>query len=292
MGLPKPSIYGSPVCITTQCKQMLRISSYGKTDAGIRRADNEDAFAVNLELGFCLVADGMGGEAAGEVASRIFAEAAGEIFSEAVPVSKLFKHIRRVFRRADTNSSEIKLTSINRSEEETLELVRKAFRLSNDRIQGYVRKNPDCEGMGCTAELTAFFKDGFVFGHVGDSRIYRFGKGELKLLTHDHSFVQKQIDQGLLTPEKARTHYYRNLILKAVGIEEDVLPDFGTVKARAGDLFLLCSDGLTDMVEDSRIQEVLSSSDTLVQKTEKLIGLSKLSGGYDNITVVLAEIKD
>ena len=144
--------------------------------------------------------------------------------------------------------------------------------------------------MGCTAELIAFSDEDFVLGHMGDSRIYRIQNGQLKQLTKDHSLVQEQIDEGLISPEEARKHSLRNVITRAVGIEEKCDIDILRGKTYSGDLFLLCSDGLTDMVDDNLIRKVLSSPIDLPQKTEKLVEMAKIAGGKDNVTVVLSEI--
>ena len=243
-------------------KQMHEIASFGKSDAGLKRTNNEDAFMIRPDLGVCLVADGMGGAAAGEVASRIFAETTLEVFSQAR----------------------------YQSEQETLELVQMAFKWANERILDHVKENPHHKGMGCTAELVGFFNKGFVLGHMGDSRTYRFRNGQLTQLTQDHSLVQDQIDQGLITPAEARNHPLRNVILRAVGVKKIAALDLIRGKAFPGDLFLLCSDGLTDMVDDTLIRETLSSSIALPEKVENLVELAKSAGGYDNITVVLSEV--
>jgi protein phosphatase len=235
--------------------------SYGVSDPGLKRFNNEDASLVRAELDLFAVADGMGGAAAGEVASQLFVETALEVFSK----------------------------NERRSEEETVELVQEAFGLANERILKHTVENPQHQGMGCTAELMAFSSQGYVLGHVGDSRSYLFRKGQLRQLTRDHSLVQDQIDQGLITPVEAQRHSLRNIILRAVGAGETLAVDLIKGKSLPGDIFLLCSDGLTDMVDDPSIQEILSLSLNLVQKVEKLIDLAKSAGGYDNITVILCE---
>ena len=242
---------------------MSNILFSGKSDVGLKRKRNEDAFVVNPELGFCLAADGMGGAAAGELASRIFAETASSIFSG----------------------------SNGRSEEETLALVKKSFFTANKRILEHAAQNIDHKGMGCTAELVAFTDGGYVLGHIGDSRTYRLRDGQLEQLTRDHSFVQDQVNQGLITPEQAKQHHLRNVILRAVGVTEKLVPDLLNGKAQAGDVFLLCSDGLTDMVDDGLIQKVLSSTSPLLQKFDALIEAANSAGGSDNVTVVLSEIE-
>lgn len=241
---------------------MPKIDFFGKSDVGLKRKNNEDVFVVSPEFGFCLAADGMGGAAAGELASRFFAETAAEVFSG----------------------------SDHRSEDETLGLVQKTFSFANKRVLDHVKENVHHKGMGCTAELVAFFEEGFVLDHIGDSRTYRLREGHLKQLTQDHSLVQDQVNQGLITPEQARNHQLRNVILRAVGVNDHLALDLLRGKIFSGDIFLLCSDGLTDMVEDTFIHGVLSSAITLPQKADKLIESAKSAGGLDNITVVLSEI--
>jgi len=241
---------------------MPKIITYGKSDVGLKRTNNEDAFVVKPEMNLFAVADGMGGAAAGEVASQLFVETALEVFS----------------------------TNPVKSEQEILELVQEAFRLANERILKHTIENPHHQGMGCTAELIAFSDQNYVLGHVGDSRAYLFRKGQLRQMTRDHSLIQDQIDQNLITPDEAKRHSLRNIILRAVGAKETLAVDLIRGKGLPGDLFLLCSDGLTDRVDDPLIQEILSLPADLAQKVEKLIDLAKSKGGFDNITVVLCEI--
>lgn len=234
----------------------------GKTDIGLRRSNNEDAFIISPELGFCLAADGMGGAAAGELASKIFADTVLEIFAD----------------------------STDQSEKEILYRVKKAFSFANEKILDDATQNPNHEGMGCTAELLAFFGDGFALGHVGDSRTYRFRNGQLRQLTQDHTLVQEQIEEGLISSENIRNHPLRNIILRALGQERELALDLLRGKILPGDLFLLCSDGLTDMVQDDLIQEILSSDIDIHRKADKLVESAKAAGGKDNITVVLVAI--
>ncbi len=241
---------------------MPKIAISGRTDVGLKRSNNEDAFIVKPELSFCLVADGMGGAAAGELASRYFADTAYEVFS---------------------------MTG-QTAEAEIPRMVRKAFILANKRILEHVQEEPAHSGMGCTAELMAFFDGGYVLGHMGDSRTYRFRNGELRQLTKDHSLVQNMVDQKMITEAEARIHSHRNVILKAVGIDKNVSPDLIKGKTLPGDMYMMCSDGLTDMVDDTLIREVLLNDISLPQKVEGFIELAKLAGGADNITVVLSQV--
>jgi len=241
---------------------MSKIISFGKSDVGLKRSNNEDTFVVRPDLGFAAVADGMGGPASGEVASRIFADTVLEIFK---------------------NNS-------GRSEMELPELLRNVFQLSNERIISTADDDPRHKGMGCTAEVLAFYSEGYVAGHVGDSRTYLLREGRLRQITKDHSIVQDQLDQGLIKPDEARNHALKHVILRAVGVRDDLAVDIIRGKTRPGDIFLLCSDGLTDMLKDPVIQEALLLPLDLEQKADRLIGLAKAAGGNDNITVALCEV--
>jgi serine/threonine protein phosphatase PrpC len=241
---------------------MPRETFCGKTDIGLRRSNNEDVFVASPEMGFCLAADGMGGAAAGELASKIFADTALEVFAE----------------------------NADRSEKEILYRVKKAFSFSNQRILEHVTQNPNHKGMGCTAELLAFSDDGFIIGHIGDSRTYRLRKERLEQLTKDHTLVQEQVEEGLIPPDNVRNHPLRNIIVRAVGQDSELALDLLRGKILPGDLFLLSSDGLTDMIEDDQIQEILNSGVDIHRKVDELIESAKATGGKDNITVVLVAI--
>ncbi len=240
---------------------MLYFRTSGRSDVGLRRSNNEDAFRIDTEKGLLVVADGMGGAAAGEVASKIFVDTAAEVIPD----------VR------------------NLSENGVADRVQEAFRLANKRILGRASENPHQQGMGCTAELMVFSGEGYVIGHVGDSRTYLFRQGRLRQITADHTLIQDLIDRSVVTPEEAKRHSLRNLILRAVGTGETLAVDLIRGKITAGDLFLLCSDGLTSMVDDRLIEATLSRSGGLVDKVEELIDLAKEAGGYDNITIILGE---
>ncbi len=200
----------------------MKIKAFGITDVGLKRTNNEDAFVLRPDLGFWAVADGMGGAAAGEVASRIFVEAATEAFAS------------------------------DGTEETGMDRVKNAFTLANKKMLDHVALYPDHAGMGCTAEIFAVNGEEIIIGHVGDSRTYRLRSGELKQLTQDHSLVQEHVNKGIISEIEARTHPMRNVILRAVGEKETVELDILKGKGLTGDIFLLCSDGLTDMIDDAR----------------------------------------
>src|SRR5512140_3204535 len=238
---------------------MKRIESCGRTDVGFRRSNNEDAFVSVPELGLLGLADGMGGAASGEVASGIFADTVRELLSAGPPSAV----------------------------EEAEERVRRTFLLANQRIRELAARMPEHKDMGCTGEMVLFTDDRCVVGHVGDSRVYLFRGGRLRQVTKDHSFVQEQVDQGLLTPGQARVHPYRHMILRAVGIHDVLDVDLISMEAYPGDLFLLCSDGLSDMVGDSLIAGTLAADRSLEEKADRLVRDACDAGGHDNVTVVL-----
>ena len=238
------------------------INYHGATDVGNVRTNNEDVFYICEACHYCLVADGMGGAAAGEVASQIFADTAKAVFTGHDGLS----------------------------EENTIARVQTTFKLANDKILKHVGRNPHDQGMGCTADLLAYSQDSFIIGHVGDSRTYRLKNSTLKQLTKDHSLVQEQLDQGIISPEEARRHAMRNVILRAVGVNVTVALDILKGKTNPGDLFLLCSDGLTDMVGDPTVFSVLCADGSLSEKSAALIQLAKQAGGKDNVTVVLSAV--
>jgi PPM family protein phosphatase len=237
-----------------------RLIACSKTDRGLHRRNNEDACAVNLARHFCMVADGMGGHAGGELASALFLDSVLAIFNEQSVLGK----------------------------EQGLSRVKAAFDLANSRILAYAEANPPFAGMGCTAEILTFCRDSFVLGHVGDSRTYLFRNGNLSQLTKDHSLVESQIDEGLLSRQEARSSRLKNILLRAVGNSEKMVVDLMSGDLRPDDIFLLCSDGLYGMVEDQEIQSVLAFDAPLELKAEMLVNMANDAGGKDNVTVVLA----
>ncbi len=245
---------------------MVKIDYSCDTHVGLRRHNNEDAFFSNPDQGIVTVVDGMGGVAFGEVASKIFKQTAEAVFLEAekIPEHKTLESVKK--------------------------LVIASFELANKNILNYAAKNPSHLGMGCTAELIAFHHRKFVLGHVGDSRTYLFRKGKLVQLTRDHSLIQDQIDLGFITKHAAKKSAYRNIVHRAVGVQEQFSLDVIEEECVREDVYLLCTDGLTDMVEDSKIEKVLSFRLKLHEKVEHLIKLANTEGGIDNITVALCEV--
>jgi PPM family protein phosphatase len=242
---------------------MVKLLSAGATHVGLVRTNNEDAYLAMPEAGVFAISDGMGGAAAGEIASRYFIEAVQQVFIDHVLVSN----------------------------EASGALVEEVFKRANKTILKHGAQNPQDEGLGCTGDLLVFHGANYVTGHVGDSRVYMARDGHLRQLTRDQSLVQGLVDEGILTPEEARHHPRKNIILQALGTDPSVSPDILKGEAINHDIFLLCSDGLTDMVDDSAIRDMLISPKSLDDKAENLIEAALAGGGKDNVTVVLCEVE-
>lgn len=241
----------------------MRLIASSKTDKGLQRHNNEDTCAVNMASRFCMVADGMGGQAGGELASTLFMEAATVTFHD---------------------TSEL-------TEDQCSILVKAAFDLANAKILAYAEAHPSYAGMGCTAEILTFSRDRFVLGHVGDSRTYLYRDGRLQQLTKDHSLVESQVDRGILSRQEAQHSRFKNVLLQAVGNSKDMAVDIRSGDLRSGDIFLLCTDGLHGMVENDEILPILAFDAPLDLKTKMLINMANDAGGKDNITVVLALVQ-
>lgn len=242
---------------------LIKLHSAGSTDVGLWRSNNEDAYLIMPQASVFALADGMGGAAAGEVASQYFIETAQAVFSNPTSSSE---HTGRA-------------------------LLQAVFSSANKRILEHIVQHPDDEGMGCTGDLLVFEEEQYVIGHVGDSRVYLLREGRLRQLTTDHSLVQSQVDKGMLTPEEAKHHPRKNILLRAVGTDSPETCDILEGTVLDGDIFLLCSDGLTDMVDDLAIEGMLASSESLQRKVESLIAGALAAGGKDNVTVVLCEVE-
>lgn len=239
----------------------MRWESASITDRGLQRPNNEDALLDDKASALFAVADGMGGHAAGEVASRIAVDA---LAREAAPAKKP---------RANAADP----------------LVR-AFTLANREIRRRGRAEPEKRGMGTTLSVLSGNTGNSrgVIVHVGDSRVYRARRGRLDQLTCDHTWVQERVDAGVLSPEQARSHPYASILTRVLGTEERVQPDVSALDIEPGDIFLLCSDGLTGMVSDGDIGATLRREEPLLQLAERLVAMAKAAGGLDNVTLVLA----
>lgn len=239
----------------------------GLTDVGQIREHNEDFIDWDVPRGLIILADGMGGHNAGEVASALavnsIKEALYEVLNPDDPVENL----------------------------DYSELLKQAIIYANDEINRHSAEHPSCAGMGTTIATSLFDNDVVVFAHVGDSRIYRLRNNKLEQMTSDHSLVQEMVDNGFLTEEEAMTSSSRNLITRALGISDEVEVDITTDNIELGDVYLYCSDGLTDLVPDKEILEILSSNKgDLETANQELVNLANEKGGKDNISVILVSL--
>jgi serine/threonine protein phosphatase PrpC len=247
----------------------MRLESYAATDTGPVREHNEDSWGVDLDTGLFIVADGMGGHAAGEVASRIAVESIVEIMLEA----------------EDPDETRL-LVSVDDPADRIRERLRYAMNQASVRIRKAVEKEPAYSGMGTTVVVLLVEGDQAHMAHVGDSRIYLVRDGQIQRLTRDHTVVQQEIDAGRLTPELARTVPHKNILTKSVGYHGPVDPDATTRGIEPGDLFVLCTDGLTDPLADGELQKLCVS--THPEDLAQVLVEAALEGGTeDNVTVVV-----
>jgi protein phosphatase len=248
-----------------------KIEAYAMSDSGAKRTHNEDSIATDTRIGLAVVADGMGGYKGGEVASAL---AVNTIMSE------LENSLAR--RREEENDSDAEYSPESLAVMDVLEL-------SNKIIYNAAQSQPQYGGMGTTVVLVLFYDTRMTIAHVGDSRLYRLRGDKLELVTEDHTLLRELIARGFYTEEEARESQNKNLVTRALGIEPTVAIDVQEDVALPGDVYLLCSDGLNDMVEDRDIYLTLKRyNDNLDKAAAELIQLAKNNGGRDNVSVVLA----
>jgi protein phosphatase len=243
-----------------------------KTHKGLMREENEDSFLCEPELGLFIVADGMGGHEAGEVAANIACTSIKEFI-------------------INTKDKPLKKFPIAYKKNFSLEWNRLlgAFSYANGKIINYAEKQRYLAGMGTTIVATLFYDKKLTYAHVGDSRLYQFKNGMLKLLTEDHSWVQEQVKLGNLTPEEAQVHPLKNVVTRALGGSSKLSIDIADISLENGDKFLLCSDGLNVVVPEEVILKILKEEKDLDKATEKLLQETLKRGAPDNITVILLE---
>jgi len=246
-----------------------QLDIFGLTDEGLVRDHNEDYISWREETGLIILADGMGGHNAGEVASELAVTSVMDALEEVL-------------------SPDVK----DVCEMDFKEVVHEAVIFANDEINMHAKMHPECTGMGTTIVMSLFYDDSVILASVGDSRIYRFRKGELKQVTTDHSLVQEMIDNGYMSEEEAENSTNRNLITRALGIAEDVKVDVTQLSVETDDIYLFCSDGLSDMITDDLIFSTLvKSRQDLQRASEELVKLAKEHGGHDNVSVILVACK-
>ena len=232
----------------------------GRTHQGMVRANNEDSIATLNNIGVAILADGMGGHQAGEVASSMAVEMVQQYLTEIINSDKIF------------NSDHI-LESIV---------------LANTAVFELSQQHPEYTGMGTTIVVCGFVDGNIVTGHVGDSRLYCLRDHTLEQITQDHSVVQELVSRGFMSKEEANNSMNKNLVTKALGIDASIEPDINSQKIHDGDIYLLCSDGLSDVVTDAEIERIITEqpwdNETF---TNKLIDQANSAGGPDNISVIL-----
>lgn len=248
-----------------------QVSSWAKTDVGLKREVNEDNYLADSNLDLYIVADGMGGHAGGDTAARM-----------AVDI------IRKKIRNERQSRALFNRESAENESNAILDLLQDSIRSASQRIFEASENNPALTGMGTTVTLMLVHGRRAYVAHVGDSRLYRLRDGRFEQLTEDHSLVNEQVKAGFITAEEAQHSRFRNIITRSVGFESDVTADTLSMFMQPEDVFLLCSDGLCGMVEDEAISSILRRVQTS-ESTGKLVKLANDAGGEDNITVVVLE---
>jgi len=240
-----------------------------QTDPGLIRDNNEDAVTFDPATNLCILADGMGGYNAGEIASGM---------ATAFIKSELARWLSQAGRHANYKE------------------MRRAMEIcvenANHSIFNAANSNPQYSGMGTTLVVGVFQSARLMLGHIGDSRCYRLRGTQFQQITKDHSLLQEQIDAGLITPEQALTSVNKNLVTRALGVEDAVLLEVNEHRVELGDIYLMCSDGLSDMVGDEEIAAILLGSKSLDQMGRDLVVAANNAGGRDNISVLLAQASE
>jgi protein phosphatase len=253
---------------------MLRIKACGLSDVGLTRNHNEDYFEIDPLHRLYIVADGMGGHSFGEVAAQIAVQSIRDFIVKATDRETTWPFAMDTTLKRHSN------------------LLKMAVRLAHDHVLRAIRKDGSLSGMGTTVVGLLLSGSTAAIAHVGDSRAYRLRDGELEQLTDDHTWVNEQVVAGFLSREQARFHPLKNVVTRALGGGSEVVVDLREEAARAGDLYLLCSDGLTGMLSDADIEKRLGSGGTLHAICNGLIGDANARGGIDNVTVVLLAIEE
>ena len=239
------------------------IKAYARTDKGNVRENNEDYFYISNsldEVQLYLLADGMGGYNGGEIASKL-----------AVQTAK--------------NYIENNFKDIEKDKDSIIQLLASSMEYANMVVYEKSKETPELQGMGTTLEICLIYNNKAYIGHIGDSRIYRVRKQFIRKLTQDHSYVQKLVKEGTITKEQAEHHPQKNMLMKALGCNAFVEPDVMVKGFLKDDIIIMCSDGLSNMVDQETIYEMASKN--IEQATKDLVQLAKDRGGYDNITVVI-----
>lgn len=257
--------------MTTENTIQCSVHISGMTDTGRARDHNEDAISWDIAHGLALLADGMGGHNAGDVASRLCLETLNETLLPALDKPLRLRPNKDMSKHAT--------------------LVRRSVNKANSTIFENAEANPERKGMGTTLVMVLFYEDKAVVAHVGDSRVYRLRGRSLEQITADHSLVRELLEKGVISAEEAENNPYSHVITKAVGVRPRVVAEVQELTAQPGDVFLLCSDGLTDLVADTALEETLVAfAGNWERAAQRLIDLANNNGGRDNISVVIAAL--
>ena len=252
-----------------------KITIEGMTDTGIVRSKNEDAIGYDSALGLVVLADGMGGHRGGEIASSLTVDTVINLLQQNLP---------QITPGEVDEASGFSKESI---------CIQDAVVAANEMIYKTAQANPEHKGMGTTIVVLQFYNNSFSLAHIGDSRCYRLRNDKLEQITKDHSLLQELIDRGFYTPEEARNSMNKNLVTRALGIDPVVVPDIQEDIVLKNDIYLLCSDGLTDLVEDEDIYLTIKQfSANLEEGAKQLITKANQNGGKDNISVMLCRVDD
>src|SRR5688572_30434211 len=256
----------------------MKITSCGITDVGQKRQNNEDNFLINDEINLYVVADGMGGHVGGEFASQI-------------AVTTIEEVIQNV--EVDPEATRPDWSALRSSMAIAGEKLKYAIRLAGKRIFDRTNDEPELRGMGTTTVAMLFDRNHVFLAHVGDSRAYLIRGNTVAQVTEDHSLVNEQIRLGLITREAARNHKLKNIITRSVGYQEDVEIDTIVRPVEKGDRFVLCSDGLSNLVDENEILEIVGPPTVAAeQAAQKLIDMANSRGGDDNITLIIAQVDE
>jgi serine/threonine protein phosphatase PrpC len=250
-----------------------QLLAVGQTDVGRVRKNNEDAFTLSLDKGLLIVADGMGGAASGEIASRMAVDVISNYFNE--------------------SAASIRTPLIGRYNDNFTDITNRlgsAIRLANMAIHEAARSNAQWHGMGTTIVCALLHNHKLSIAHVGDSRLYLIRAGDIEQLTDDHSVVAEQVKRELISREEAEKSEIRNILTRAVGTEAEVAVDLNELNLLGDDMLVLCTDGLTNMVRDEEILSVVLAGQDPAVASQRLVEMANEAGGQDNITAVVANI--
>ena len=249
------------------------VQAAGRTDVGCVRTGNEDSFGYDAACGVYVVCDGMGGQAAGEVASTLAVET-----------------VLEYFRRYSTQGNYPLIGEDFDDISPDANALASAVQAAGLRIFSGALEHPERQGMGSTIAALLVREGKASIAHVGDSRVYLLRDGQIRQLTADHSLVMEQVRRGLMTVEEAERSSIQNIITRALGSQESAEPDVQDVELASGDVFLLATDGLTKLVKDDRLREITATAPSLEKACEELVAAARAAGGDDNITCLLVRI--